>query len=446
MRRAGFDAFDMADHYGSAEIVAGRAARILAAEGRPPPLIMTKWCPPPGPMTRDVVRAGVERALERLGLDRVDLMQLHWWRYDHPGYLDAMAELMRLREEGLIGWLGVTNFDAAHLRLLVKHGIEVATNQVCFSLLDRRAAGRMSAVCAELGVRLLAFGTLGGGFLSARWLGAPEPAAIADWSKMKYQRFIDAAGGWSAFPGAARRARPAWRARHGVSIANVADPLGARPRRGRRGDRRRPARRARASGRQSSDAGAPTSTPTTAPRSTPRPPGSAPIPGDCGDEYRRPPFLTASGDLSHHLERRAKVYAAAAGAGPAGARPGRQRLDLGGRGGLQPRGPGRRSHPGQRHHGDRRQRRLRLRGRRRGPDRLHPRQDRGRPGRARRHRSTTSSGPGSTSPTPVAGKGRRAPTPAPSAARCPANTLVAVAGLVGPYLVEIEAEAVATPG
>ena len=40
--RDGFDALDMADHYGSAEIVAGRAARILAAEGRPAPLIMTK--------------------------------------------------------------------------------------------------------------------------------------------------------------------------------------------------------------------------------------------------------------------------------------------------------------------------------------------------------------------------------------------------------------------
>jgi aryl-alcohol dehydrogenase-like predicted oxidoreductase len=75
--RDGFDAFDMADHYGSAEIVAGRAVRLLAAEGRSPPLIMTKWCPPPGPMTADVVRAGVERALDRLGLDRVDVLQLH---------------------------------------------------------------------------------------------------------------------------------------------------------------------------------------------------------------------------------------------------------------------------------------------------------------------------------------------------------------------------------
>ena len=42
--RDGFTTFDMADHYGSAEIVAGRAARILAAEGAPAPTILTKWC------------------------------------------------------------------------------------------------------------------------------------------------------------------------------------------------------------------------------------------------------------------------------------------------------------------------------------------------------------------------------------------------------------------
>ena len=73
------------------------------------------------------------------------------------------------------------------------------------------------------GVRLLCYGTLQGGLMAPRWLGVPEPdsAAISDWSKMKYKRFIDAAGGWDVFQGLldalARIAR-----RHGVSIANVA--------------------------------------------------------------------------------------------------------------------------------------------------------------------------------------------------------------------------------
>jgi enamine deaminase RidA (YjgF/YER057c/UK114 family) len=49
------------------------------------------------------------------------------------------------------------------------------------------------------------------------------------------------------------------------------------------------------------------------------------IPGDCGDEYRRPPFLTASGDLSHHLEGFPQVYSAETVPG----KPGRLRLDTG---------------------------------------------------------------------------------------------------------------------
>jgi enamine deaminase RidA (YjgF/YER057c/UK114 family) len=50
-----------------------------------------------------------------------------------------------------------------------------------------------------------------------------------------------------------------------------------------------------------------------------------PLPGDCGDEYRRPPYLTATGDLSHHIAQVPPVYTAQ----PAGERPGRLRLDSG---------------------------------------------------------------------------------------------------------------------
>ena len=148
--RAGFDTFDMADHYGSAEVIAGRfLQRVAAGEaaGAGRPVAFTKWCPTPGPMTREIVRAGVERARARLGVETIDLLQFHWWTFEHPGYLDAMKELAALRERGWIRHLGVTNFDAAHLRVLVKHGVPIVSNQVSFSLLDRRAAGEMSAFC-----------------------------------------------------------------------------------------------------------------------------------------------------------------------------------------------------------------------------------------------------------------------------------------------------------
>jgi len=268
----------------------------------------TKWCPEPGEMTPAIVRAALERACRRMGTSHIDLMQFHWWMFEHPDYLDAMRELAKLKDEGLIGHLGVTNFNTDHLRVLVKSGIPIASNQVCFSLLDHRAAGDMSAFCLENGVRLLSYGTLGGGFLSERWLGAAEPADIADWSKMKYGRFIDAIGGWRALQ-TILRACADIAGKHGVSIANVATRwvleqpavaaviVGARlTEREHRADNLKlfsfaldeddKARLDKAIGQ------------------------SLKIPGDCGDEYRKPPYLTASGDLSHHLASFPKVYQA----------------------------------------------------------------------------------------------------------------------------------------
>ena len=67
--RAGFDTFDMADHYGSAEIITGHLLKRFPA-GSAKPRAFTKWCPEPGPMTRDIVRRGVEDRLQRLGVPR----------------------------------------------------------------------------------------------------------------------------------------------------------------------------------------------------------------------------------------------------------------------------------------------------------------------------------------------------------------------------------------
>jgi aryl-alcohol dehydrogenase-like predicted oxidoreductase/enamine deaminase RidA (YjgF/YER057c/UK114 family) len=300
---AGFDSFDMADHYGSAEIIAGT---LLASPQGAGVRAFTKWCPPPGPMTAAVVRDGVLRALDRLQVSRIDLMQFHWWTFEHPGYLDAMLELARLREEGLIAHLGLTNFDTAHLRVLLKQGLPIASNQVCLSLLDRRATEAMTALCLAHGVRLLAYGTLAGGFLSERWLGADEPAAVDDWSKMKYGRFIAAVGGWAALQGVLRAAKQVAE-RHGVSLANVATRwvleqpavaaviVGARL-----GEREHRADNLKLFDFALDDADRALLDEAFA--------GTRRIPGDCGDEYRRPPFLTASGDLSHHLAALPKVW------------------------------------------------------------------------------------------------------------------------------------------
>jgi aryl-alcohol dehydrogenase-like predicted oxidoreductase/enamine deaminase RidA (YjgF/YER057c/UK114 family) len=306
---AGFDAFDMADHYGSAELIAGRLLARSAAGVRRP-VAFTKWCPEPGPMTRAAVRAGVDRARARLGVERIDLMQFHWWNYAHPAYLDAMHELAALRDAGVIGALGTTNFDTDHLHLLAREGIALATNQACLSLIDRRATEEMSAFCAASGTKLLAYGTLAGGFLSERWLDRPDPGidGLADWSKMKYRRFIEAAGGWDAFQTILAAAAAIAR-RHGVSIANVATRwvldqpavaaviIGARL-----GERAHRADNLRCFAFALDDADRARLAAAFA--------ATRRLPGDCGDEYRKPPYLTAAGDLSHHLAAQAQPYQA----------------------------------------------------------------------------------------------------------------------------------------
>ena len=290
----GFDSFDMADHYGSAEIIASRLLRRC-----PGARVLTKWCPPPGPMTPEIVRSGVKERLDRLGVDRLDLLQFHWWNFEHPAWLDALHELATLREEGLIGEIGVTNFDAAHLHLALADGVPVRTNQVVCSLLDRRFTQGLAEICARHGVHLLAYGTVCGGFLSERWLGQAEPADIADWSKMKYRRFIEAAGGWEAYQAVLSAAAGIAR-KHRVSAANVASRwvlshphvagviIGVRPG---VSDHCADNSRLFAFELDLEDHAALSAAFA----------GTSPIPGDCGDEYRKPPFLTASGDLSHHL-------------------------------------------------------------------------------------------------------------------------------------------------
>ena len=195
---AGFTTFDMADHYGSAEEITGvfRDTYSKAATQ-----FFTKWVPSPGKITAAQVREAVEKAMRRMKTERIDLMQFHAWQYAHPSWVDCLFWLQELKNEGLIGHLGLTNFDTAHLQIVVNSGIEVVSNQVCYSLLDQRAAGEMTSLCLKHGVKLLAFGTVAGGFLSEKWLGKPEPVLNESltWSQMKYKRFIDAAGGWETF-------------------------------------------------------------------------------------------------------------------------------------------------------------------------------------------------------------------------------------------------------
>ena len=224
---SGFTTWDLADHYGPAEDFIGAFRRRFAAERGDARLAeiqaFTKWVPPPGMMTRQVVERAVGVSLRRMGTDRLDLLQFHWWDYRDNRYLDALRHLADLRDEGRIRHLALTNFDTERLAVIAGHGITVVSNQVQYSLVDRRPEARMAAWCGEHGVTLLAYGTLLGGLLSDRYLGRPEPSRgqLTTASLQKYKQMIDAWGGWALFQELLMALKKV-ADKHGASIANIA--------------------------------------------------------------------------------------------------------------------------------------------------------------------------------------------------------------------------------
>ena len=222
---AGITTFDCADIYTGVEALIGEWLKRRGARAAVPVQVHTKYVPDldrlPTHSRADVVR-GIDRSLARLGVDRLDLVQLHWWDYDVPGYVDAAAWLDELRRAGKIRYLGLTNFDQQRLEEIIGAGIQVVSHQVQYSVLDRRPANGMAADCARNGVGLLCYGALAGGFLSDRYRGCAAPTLpLENRSLEKYRLIINEFGGWDAFQDMLA-ALGAVAARHGVGIGAVA--------------------------------------------------------------------------------------------------------------------------------------------------------------------------------------------------------------------------------
>jgi aryl-alcohol dehydrogenase-like predicted oxidoreductase len=224
--QAGFTTWDLADHYGPAEDLIGTFRRQFAARhgeaGLGDTQAFTKWVPHPGAMTRRIVEDAIDVSRRRMGVDRLDLLQFHWWDYADSRYLDALKHLADLRDQGKIRHVALTNFDTERLAAIVDHGIRIVSNQVQYSLVDQRPAGQMAAFCAAQGISLLTYGTLLGGLLSEAWLGRTEPGrgSLSTVSQQKYKNMIDAWGGWALFQqllAALKRIAD----KHGAGVATV---------------------------------------------------------------------------------------------------------------------------------------------------------------------------------------------------------------------------------
>jgi aryl-alcohol dehydrogenase-like predicted oxidoreductase len=173
-------------------------------------------------MTRRVVEDAISISLRRMSAERLDLLQFHWWDYKNDGYLDALKHLSDLQHEGKIRHLALTNFDTERLSVIAGHGIRVVSNQVQYSLIDRRPEVRMAKFCSDQPMMLLAYGTLLGGLLSEKYLGRPEPrrSELSTASLQKYKNMLDGWGDWSLFQELLAVLQQIAN-KHKVSIANV---------------------------------------------------------------------------------------------------------------------------------------------------------------------------------------------------------------------------------
>jgi aryl-alcohol dehydrogenase-like predicted oxidoreductase len=168
---AGVNLIDTAEIYGS-----GRSEQLLGKfikQTNQSVLVATKFFPIPYRFTKKSVVRALRGSLERLGLDHVDLYQLHWPSpvMSNDVYVEGLALCV---EAGLTGAVGVSNYDSQQMQraqsILNNHGIPLASNQVEFSLLERRAErnGLLNR-CKELDVRLIAYSPLSMGMLTGKY-------------------------------------------------------------------------------------------------------------------------------------------------------------------------------------------------------------------------------------------------------------------------------------
>ncbi|KAF5978892.1 hypothetical protein FCOIX_5603 [Fusarium coicis] len=216
----GFTAFDMADHYGDAEVLYGRFRSTYPHKYDM--FTATKYCVfHPMTVSRDAVQANVSERCSRLQQDVIDLLQFHWQLWDNPQYIDA---LKYLAEDERVARIGLCNFDTEHLEQVVESGVKIYTNQVQFSLIDSRPTFKMADACSRHDIKLLTYGTLCGGFIADKWLNQPEPDVYdtnITPSQRKYYGMICSWGGWDLFQELLSVLRTI-ATKHKVNISNIA--------------------------------------------------------------------------------------------------------------------------------------------------------------------------------------------------------------------------------
>ncbi len=226
---AGITTFDCADIYTGVEVLIGKFLKKVKSEissgDLAPVQIHTKYVPDYSALSSlsfDDTAKIIERSLTRLGIERLDLVQFSWWDYQFDNYVATAIHLSELQKQGKIRHIGVTNFDAAHLKEILDAGVKVVSNQVQYSVLDHRPENNMEALAQAHDIPFLCYGTVAGGFLSNRYLGASDPQKpLENRSLVKYRLIIDEFGGYELFQEALKTLKTIGE-KHNAGIADVA--------------------------------------------------------------------------------------------------------------------------------------------------------------------------------------------------------------------------------
>ena len=224
---SGFTTWDLADIYGPAEDLIGEfRRRLLKLRGKEELdriQALTKWVPRPGKITRSTVIENIQKSLNRMNVSSIDLLQFHWWDYNNPYYMDALKYLTDLRDNGIIKNIGLTNFDTERVQIMMDADLPIVSNQIQYSIIDRRPEVKMIPFCQKHDISLLAYGSLCGGLMSDRYLEREKPssAELDTLSLRKYYQMIEAWGGWNLFQELLSNLKAAAQ-KHKVSIANIA--------------------------------------------------------------------------------------------------------------------------------------------------------------------------------------------------------------------------------
>jgi aryl-alcohol dehydrogenase-like predicted oxidoreductase len=129
-------------------------------------------------------------------------VQFFWWDTNIGTPIESLEVLKKCKAKGKIANLGITNWDVDQSSKFKDAGFDLVSNQVQYSLLDRRASFSLAPWCSENDIGLLCYGTLAGGFLTEKWLGQPDPGFIFEnRSLVKYRLVIDEFGSWEDFQG-----------------------------------------------------------------------------------------------------------------------------------------------------------------------------------------------------------------------------------------------------